>query len=565
VFVENYLHDVHGNMTRMPQLQVMQWDLIDQLYMTQRQAVNADDTDGASHQGERTYYVYDSAGQRARKVTERQNGTLLKERIYLGGFEVYREYDGSGTTITLERETLHVMDDKQRVALVETRKQGSDGSPAQLTRYQFGNHLGSACLELDDQAQIISYEEYYPYGSTSYEAVRNQNEIPKRYRYTGMERDEESGLEYHSVRYYAPWLGRWTACDPIGLRVEANLYAYANSNPIRFLDREGEQPADAGVTCYRSAGVDGPCELEIPASPPAPSTPRQEQALRAGEKVGEAYGDFDAGLEHVSRLLNKHGAWDSMSAKSQKEVRDKIVQTYNQLPQPRADLYSQEASEFGIDAPDDSAFYIRGFNEGRASRYASANRWNKIEDFAVDIAPFVAEGLLNALSKLGGARSLSGVKGPSSMRVLSQEELARVGGGGPGYAGLIAKELGGAKPIPVGTNLALSLPETLEAFAKAQDSAVSVFGAWDREYLGAAIGNVKEFKGLFHRISATFIANGGRLKFNLTGIKAGLEGTTTWELQQILKSPELEKSADFFLNGVQLTGAKLEEALKPWR
>ena len=54
------------------------------------------------------------------------------------------------------------MDDKQRIALVETRTQGDDGSPAQLIRYQFGNHLGSAILELDDQAQIISYEEYYP-------------------------------------------------------------------------------------------------------------------------------------------------------------------------------------------------------------------------------------------------------------------------------------------------------------------------------------------------------------------------------------------------------------------
>ncbi len=42
--------------------------------------------------------------------------------------------------------------------------------PTQLIRYQFGNHLGSASLELDDQAQIISYEEYHPYGSTSYQA-----------------------------------------------------------------------------------------------------------------------------------------------------------------------------------------------------------------------------------------------------------------------------------------------------------------------------------------------------------------------------------------------------------
>ncbi len=79
--------------------------------------------------------------------------------------------------------------------LVETRTQGNDGSPAQLIRYQFGNHLGSASLELDDEAQIISYEEYYPYGSTSYQGGRSAAEVRlKRYRYTGMERDEESGV-----------------------------------------------------------------------------------------------------------------------------------------------------------------------------------------------------------------------------------------------------------------------------------------------------------------------------------------------------------------------------------
>ena len=73
---------------------------------------------------ETTFYVYDASGQRVRKVTERQNGSRKAERIYLGGFEIYREFNGNGTDIALERETLHIMDDKQRIALVETRTQG---------------------------------------------------------------------------------------------------------------------------------------------------------------------------------------------------------------------------------------------------------------------------------------------------------------------------------------------------------------------------------------------------------------------------------------------------------
>ena len=110
-------------MNSMIQLQEMKWDFKDQLNMTCRQKVVVDDDndeDGKVHQGERTYYVYDSAGQRVRKATESSAGITTKERLYVGGFEIYREYDGGGKVL-LARETLHVMDDKKRVALVETK------------------------------------------------------------------------------------------------------------------------------------------------------------------------------------------------------------------------------------------------------------------------------------------------------------------------------------------------------------------------------------------------------------------------------------------------------------
>lgn len=239
---EPYPYDAHGNMTSMPHLTLMQWDFKDQLSATSRQDVNA--TPPPDKIPEMTYYIYDGAGQRVRKVTERQNGSRKEERIYLGGFEIYHKFNSNGTGIALARETLHIMDDKQHIALVETRIQGNDGSPTQVIRYQFSNHPGSAVLELDDQAQVISYEEYTPFGSTSYQAVRSQTETPKRYRYTGMERDEESGLGYHTARYYAAWLGRWTNCDPAGLVDSLTLYAYSTS-PVGFRDTTGRQQEPA--------------------------------------------------------------------------------------------------------------------------------------------------------------------------------------------------------------------------------------------------------------------------------------------------------------------------------
>lgn len=227
---ESYQYDAHGNMTTMPHLPAMVWNYRDQLQHV--------DLGG----GGDAYYVYDASGQRARKVVERNGGTLIEERLYLGGFEVFRRRNASGA-ITLERETLHVMDDQQRIALVDTRTQGDEADvPAQSVRYQFGNHLRSASLELDEAGRIISYEEYYPYGSTSYQAGRSVAEVSlKRYRYTGMERDEETGMTYHVARYYVPWLGRWSSADPIGIGDGPNLYAYGHENPVTYSDPTGTE------------------------------------------------------------------------------------------------------------------------------------------------------------------------------------------------------------------------------------------------------------------------------------------------------------------------------------
>jgi RHS repeat-associated protein len=234
---EAYLHDAHGNMLSMPHLggsspgPNMHWDYKDRLRQT--------DLGG----GGTAFYVYDAAGQRVRKVWEKAAG-LTEERIFLGGFEIFRRHKGriGPDTATLERETLHVMDGAQRVALVETRTSNacSDAAtPRQLVRYQIGNHLGSASLELDAVAHIISYEEFAPYGSTTYQAVRSQTEAAKRYRFTGKERNEESGLYYHGARYYAPWLGRWTGCDCLGITATLNGLAYARGNPLRLVDPSG--------------------------------------------------------------------------------------------------------------------------------------------------------------------------------------------------------------------------------------------------------------------------------------------------------------------------------------
>jgi len=64
---------------------------------------------------------------------------------------------------------------------------------------------------------------------------------PKRYRFTGMERDEESGLAYHGARYLSPLLARWIAIDPAPRDPAASLYGYASGNPLANVDPDGRQ------------------------------------------------------------------------------------------------------------------------------------------------------------------------------------------------------------------------------------------------------------------------------------------------------------------------------------
>lgn len=235
VFSATYVYDLHGNMTSMPHLSVpdsMQWNFMDQLKEV--------DLGG----GGNAYYVYGLGGNRIRKIIERQGG-LITERIYLGAVEIYRERQGTNST-DLERYTLHISDNTGRIAQVDTKtidKNKSDVFNAlntNLIRYQYSNHLGSATLETDDNGNILSFEEYHPFGTSAYRVSKPNSDLSlKRYRFSGKERDDETGFYYFGARYYAAWLGRWTSSDPAGFVSGANLFKYCSNNPVVFHDLNG--------------------------------------------------------------------------------------------------------------------------------------------------------------------------------------------------------------------------------------------------------------------------------------------------------------------------------------
>jgi RHS repeat-associated protein len=229
---------LHGSMTAMPHLPSIHWDYADRMQScTKTVGPNPD----------RVYFTYDASGQRVRKVYE--HSSTREERIYLGGYEVYRSWStGANASLDVHRTTLHVMDDQRRVAMVENTIEDTDEDvPAgRRWRFQLDNHLGTATLELDHEGNVISYEEYHPYGTSAVRVQRSAAGLSqKRYRYTGKERDEETGLYYHGARYYAPWLGRWTAADPLGVvqpgKSDLNPYVYVTGRVVNAGDPDGQQ------------------------------------------------------------------------------------------------------------------------------------------------------------------------------------------------------------------------------------------------------------------------------------------------------------------------------------
>jgi RHS repeat-associated protein len=98
--------------------------------------------------------------------------------------------------------------------------------------------------------------------------------MPKRYRHTGKERDEESGFSYHGARYCASWLGRWVSPDPAGVIAEGtNLYRYSRDNPVRYSDSRGTQSKDENEKKEPAVGqstVPGPGSSDTLGLPPPP-------------------------------------------------------------------------------------------------------------------------------------------------------------------------------------------------------------------------------------------------------------------------------------------------------
>jgi len=218
-----YQYDASGNMTLEGLTRHFEWTGSDQMKAFRNQV---NEVEPSVH----AHYVYDAAGQRVMKWVRRQGGEINMTVYVDGVFEHHRRIRVGQES---ENNTLHVMDDQSRIALVRVGAAFADDlSPA--VQYQLGDHLGSSNVVVNEVGELVNREESTPYGETSFGSFER-----KRYRFTGKERDEESGLSIHGIRNYLLGLGRWLSADPLGPIDDINLFKYAINNPLTYVDETG--------------------------------------------------------------------------------------------------------------------------------------------------------------------------------------------------------------------------------------------------------------------------------------------------------------------------------------
>ena len=148
----------------------------------------------------------------------------------------------TGLTGTINEEYIYF--NGERIARIDR--------PTGTVNYYFSNHLGSASVITSATAVIQEQMDFYPFGGVAYSSGSD----PNHYKFTGKERDSESGLDNFGARYFTSSLGRFMTPDwatrptavpyaVFGDPQSLNLYTYVRNDPVTRADADGHYEINA--------------------------------------------------------------------------------------------------------------------------------------------------------------------------------------------------------------------------------------------------------------------------------------------------------------------------------
>ena len=203
-------------------------------------------------------YFYDAAGNLTRDAEGKQftydaenkqkevrdaNNVIIGQYYYGGDGKRVKKF-----IFNVQETTIFIYDASGR--LVAEYSSAANNNP-QLS-YLTADHLGSPRIITDASGNVNSRRDFMPFGeeiSTVQRTTRTDYAGDKvRQKFTGYERDNESGLDFAQARYFAYNYGRFISVDPIMMTKNRladpqsiNLYVYTRNNPLRFIDPSGEE------------------------------------------------------------------------------------------------------------------------------------------------------------------------------------------------------------------------------------------------------------------------------------------------------------------------------------
>jgi RHS repeat-associated protein len=185
--------------------------------------------------------VYD-AENRQTSYTTSGSAPATATYVYDGEGRRVRKTEADGTTTT------YVYDAKGQLAV-----EYDTGAPAATgTQYLTADNLGSTRMLTDTSGNPVACHDYQPFGAEIPPGINGRGtcyagtDNPKQ-KFTGKERDAETGLDYFGARYFSGAQGRFTSADaPLidqhtGDPQSWNLYAYVRNNPLRAIDPDGHE------------------------------------------------------------------------------------------------------------------------------------------------------------------------------------------------------------------------------------------------------------------------------------------------------------------------------------
>ncbi|HCA43263.1 MAG TPA: hypothetical protein DEP28_08430 [Bacteroidetes bacterium] len=196
-------------------------------------------TDPPSYEVYLTEMKYDDMGMRIRKTeylyTGYESDPVFNEDAPIGWTaisDIYYVRDFSGKEIAIYNSY-----DIKQWNLYGLENEGYLDADRQVRIY-VKDHLGSIRVTLDDKLAVINAQDYDAWGyllqDKTYELENST------FKFTGKERDKESGYDYFGARYYDSRIGRWGGVEPLlDKYVSFSPYCYGLNSPMVLVDVDG--------------------------------------------------------------------------------------------------------------------------------------------------------------------------------------------------------------------------------------------------------------------------------------------------------------------------------------